>query len=80
MSETPKAVNKRGRSSEEETPRPESKQSKIADSTDLITLIATSVKKIKEGQEGMKRMCESKIDTLRNNVLWFKHILFQYFH
>lgn len=78
MSETPKSGVKRDRTSEGETPRPDSKQTKMATgdpdfvSDDLktqILSIATSVKEIKEGQDGMKRMFESKIDKLRNDVL-----------
>ena len=74
MPGTPKVKPKRSRSSEGETPRPESKQTKMADkvSDELkaqISLIATSVKEIKDGQDSMKRMVESKIDKLRSDVL-----------
>ena len=76
MSTTPKAHSKRSRSSEGETPRPENKQSKMADnvvvSGDLktqLSVLIESVKEIKEGQDGLKRMVESKIDKLRSDVL-----------
>ncbi|VDI30742.1 Hypothetical predicted protein [Mytilus galloprovincialis] len=41
----------------------------MADQNELILSIASSVKEIKEGQDSMKRMFESKIDKLRNDVL-----------
>ena len=74
MQNTPKTKQKRSRSSEGETPRPDCKQTKMAEkvSDELraqISLIATSVKEIKDGQDSMKRMVESKIDKLRSDVL-----------
>ena len=74
MQNTPKTKQKRSLSSEGETPCPDCKQTKMAEkvSDELraqISLIATSVKEIKEGQDSMKRMVESKIDKLRSDVL-----------
>ena len=74
MQNTPKTKQKRSRSSEGETLRPDCKQTKMAEkvSDELraqISLIATSVKEIKDGQDSMKRMVESKIDKLRSDVL-----------
>lgn len=72
MSNTPKTFQKRSRSSEGETPRPECKQSKMANTDDIsssIKLLVSSVNEIKQGQESMKKMFESKIDKLRNDVL-----------
>ena len=59
MSETPKSVNKRTRSSEGETPSPDSKTTKMASNPQIVSeelkaqvsAIAESVKDIKEGQE-----------------------------
>ena len=69
-------MQKRSRSSEGETPRPDSKSTKLATneqtvSDDLkskIVVIAKSVEAIKDGQDGLKRTLESKIDSLRNDV------------
>ena len=76
MSTPPKAHSKKSRSSEGETQTPENKHAKMADivvvSGDLKTQLSVfieSVKEIKEGQDGMKRMVESKIDKLRSDVL-----------
>ena len=74
MQSTPKTIQKRSRSSEGETPCPVSKQTKMAEKVGdelkaQILLIATSVKDIKDGQDIMKRMVESKIDKLRSDVL-----------
>ena len=77
MSHTAKTVSKRSRSSEGETPRPDSKSTKMAAneqtvSDDLKTQmisIAKSIQEIKDGQDGLKRTLESKIDRLRNDVL-----------
>ena len=76
MSTTTKAHSKRSRFSEGETPWHENKQSKMAEnvvvSRDLktqLTVLIESVKEKKEGQDGMKRMVESKIDKLRSDVL-----------
>ena len=77
MSVTPRTVHKRSRSSEGETPRPDSKSTKMAANTGTVSdelriqilSIAESVKSIKEGQDGLKRTLESKIDRLRNDVL-----------
>ena len=71
-----RTFSKRSRSSEGETPRPENKQSKMAEkenvSADLktqLSILIETVKEIKEGQDGMKKMVESKIDKLRSDVL-----------
>ena len=75
MTDTPKIVQKRSRSSENETPRPDSKSAKTNEQTvsgDLksqIVAIAKSVEAIKDDQDGLKRTLESKIDRLRNYVL-----------
>ena len=77
MTDTPKIVQNRSISSEGETPRPDSKSTKMATneqkvSDDLksqIVAIAKSVEVIKDGQDGLKRTLESKIDRLRNDVL-----------
>ena len=75
MTDTQKIVQKRSRSSENETPRPDSKSAKMATKTvsgDLksqIVAIAKSVEAIKDDQDGLKRTLESKIDRLRNYVL-----------
>ena len=77
MSQTPKTVHKRSRSSEGETPRPDSKSTKMAvnpqtvsdDLKTQILAIAKSEEEIKDGQDGLKRTLESKIDRLRNKVL-----------
>ena len=77
MSQTPKTVNKRSRSSEGETPRPDSKSTKMAANSQTVSddlktqilSIAKSVQEIKDGQDGLKRTLESKIDRLRNDVL-----------
>ena len=77
MSHPSKTVSKRSRSSEGETPRPDSKSTKMAAneqtvSDDLKTQmisIAKSIQEIKDGQDGLKRTLESKIDRLRNDVL-----------
>lgn len=60
MQGTPKS--KRSRSSEGETPRPQSKQTKMVNQNDLIPYIASSVKEIQEGQDSMKGMFKSKIE------------------
>ena len=70
-------MQKRSRSSENETPRPDSKSTKLTNneqtvSGDLksqIVAIAKSVEAIKDEQDGLKRTLESKIDRLRNYVL-----------
>ena len=77
MTDTPKIVQKRSRSSENETPRPDSKSAKMAtneqtvsgDLESQIVAIAKSVEAIKDDQDGLKRTLESKIDRLRNYVL-----------
>ena len=77
MTDTTKIVQKRSRSSENETPRPDSKSAKMAtneqtlsgDSKSQIVPIAKSVEAIKDYQDGLKRTLESKIDRLRNYVL-----------
>ena len=77
MTDTPKIVQKRSRSSENETPRPDSKSAKMAtneqtvsgDLKSQIVAIAKSVEAIKDDQDGLKRTLESKIDRLRNYVL-----------
>ena len=77
MTDTPKIVQKRSRSSENETPRPDSKSAKMAtneqtvsgDLESQIVAIAKSVEAIKDDQDGLKRTLESKIDRLRNYIL-----------
>lgn len=77
MTDSTNEFNKRQRSSEGETPKPERKQSKMAtcelsdfnELKDSVLSIAKSVKEIKDGQDSMKKMVESKIDKLRKDVL-----------
>ena len=65
MTDTPKIVQKRSRSSENETPRPDSKSAKMA--TNEQTVSGDLESQIVE--DGLKRTLESKIDRLRNYVL-----------
>ncbi|CAC5408597.1 unnamed protein product [Mytilus coruscus] len=75
MTDTPLPKQKRSRLFEGETPRPNSKQTKMADMSvmnDLkisISAIASSVKEIKDGQDSMKKMFESKIHKLRKDII-----------